>query len=349
MCRNTRRLLGRMLLVLGGRGGGFATPRSGRSCEPSGTGYAARLGSPGLLMAWLLAGLALAPTGCNHAAAPNPAQPAAGGPVAVTVVHPEKRPIRRVVEQPGRVQAFEETELHVKLPGFVGAIAADPDKKDHPPHDRLIDIGGRVKAGQVLAELAVPELKAEAEQKEAAVRQTQAEVEQARRAQASAEAGISAADEAVKEATAGVARAAAEVERWDAEFTQTEKLVSDRVIDVQSREVVRKQRDSARAAKAESEARVGSASAAVRKAKAERDKAAADVTAATARVDVAKADAKRVAALLDYTHITAPYDGVVTRRRVNTGDFLQPGTGKAEGVFVVARTDPVRVVIDVPE
>src|SRR4051794_8322564 len=243
------------------------------------------------LLVWLLAGVAPVPAGCNHAAGPNPAPPAAGGPVAVTVVRPEKRPIRRVVDQPGRVQAFEETELHVKLPGFVGSIAADPDKKDRPPHDRLIDIGSRVKAGQVLAELAVPELKAEAEQKAASVRQAEAEVEQARRAQASAEAGISAADEGGKEATAGVARAAAEGERGDAEFTQTEKLVSERVIDVQSREVVRKQRDAARAAKAETEARVGSAHAAVRKATAERDKAAADVTAASARVDVAKADA----------------------------------------------------------
>ena len=81
---------------------------------------------------------------------------------------PERRPVKRVVEQPGTVQAFEETALHAKLPGFVEAVEDDPDKKDRPPHDRQIDIGSRVKKGQVLAELAVPELEEELKQKDGA-------------------------------------------------------------------------------------------------------------------------------------------------------------------------------------
>src|SRR5262249_51466530 len=74
--------------------------------------------------------------------------------------------------------------------------------------------------------------------------------------------------------------------------------------------------------------------------------AAADVTAARERLEVAKADVGRVEALLGYTKITAPYDGVVTRRSVNTEDFV--GSDKA-ALFSVARTDPVRVVVQVPE
>jgi hypothetical protein len=34
-----------------------------------------------------------------------------GGPAAVPVVRPQRGAVRRVVEQPGTIQAFEETEL----------------------------------------------------------------------------------------------------------------------------------------------------------------------------------------------------------------------------------------------
>ena len=62
-----------------------------------------------------------------------------------------------------------------------------------------------------------------------------------------------------------------------------------------------------------------------------------------------------------YTKITAPYDGVITSRNVNTGDFVRAGTGdasdghdgeaagSAKPLFVVTRTDPVMFVIGVPE
>src|SRR5262249_21966960 len=53
---------------------------------------------------------------------------------------------------------------------------------------------------------------------------------------------------------------------------------------------------------------------------------------------------------LAYTKLTAPYDGVVTRRHINTGDFVQPATGaKGEPLYVVERRDPVRVFVEVPE
>jgi HlyD family secretion protein len=51
--------------------------------------------------------------------------------------------------------------------------------------------------------------------------------------------------------------------------------------------------------------------------------------------------------LLNYLQIKAPFDGVVTRRNANTGDFVT-SDGK-HGLFAVARIDPVRVVVNVPE
>jgi HlyD family secretion protein len=78
-------------------------------------------------------------------------------------------------------------------------------------------------------------------------------------------------------------------------------------------------------------------------------KAKADVSVAEARLDVAKADRDHVQALLQYTKIRAPFDGVVTHRNVNTDTFVQPGDGKGEALFVVEKVDPVRVFVNVQE
>ena len=58
--------------------------------------------------------------------------------------------------------------------------------------------------------------------------------------------------------------------------------------------------------------------------------------------------------MLDYTHITAPFDGVVTVRNANKGDYVQAVTGdkstnSPSAIFVVERTDKLRIFLDVPE
>src|SRR5262249_40244576 len=77
-------------------------------------------------------------------------------------------------------------------------------------------------------------------------------------------------------------------------------------------------------------------------------KAEADLKVAKARLKVAKAGQQDVETLLKYTVIRAPYDGVVTRRMVNTGDFVQPAN-KGEPLFVVEQINPVRVFVNIQE
>ena len=83
------------------------------------------------------------------------------------------------------------------------------------------------------------------------------------------------------------------------------------------------------------------------------NKAAADVDATNAKELVCESDRDYTKAMLDYRDITAPFDGVVTLRNVNTGDFLQPsssGNNKAaEPVFVMMRLDLMRITVQVPE
>src|SRR5439155_1439283 len=73
--------------------------------------------------------------------------------------------------------------------------------------------------------------------------------------------------------------------------------------------------------------------------------------AAEANRRVADADRRHTAAVLSYATIKAPFDGVVTRRTVDVGQFVQPasGPGGAPPLFVVVRTNPVRIFVDTPE
>ena len=293
--------------------------------------------------------------GCNR----QPATGSAAAPPAshVTVVKPEMRPINRIVEQPGTIQAFEETALFAKLPGFVGKIEEDPDKlerikkntdkKEWPEHDRFMDIGSRVKKDWVLAELKIPELNKELDQKKALVKQAGSEIVQAEKAFAAAKAGVASAEAAVSEAEAGVDRTQAVYERWQKEVTRITKLVASGVDTGQTLDETQLQFKAAQASRKEANAKVVSSKAAVRKAEADSAKAAADVEAAKDRLEVANAEVGRVESLVGYTKIKAPYDGVITHRGVNTGDYVAGGDKAA--LFKVARIDPVRVVVQVPE
>jgi multidrug efflux pump subunit AcrA (membrane-fusion protein) len=76
----------------------------------------------------------------------------------------------------------------------------------------------------------------------------------------------------------------------------------------------------------------------------------AKITLAEADLEAAKAEAERLEALLQYDKITAPFDGVVTRRLVNPGDLVQAATStRTAALFTVQEVDTVRVFADVPE
>lgn len=272
--------------------------------------------------------------------AATPALPApADAAVTVAVTSPKKQSLSWTIDQPGSVQAFEVTPVVAKLAGYVSKVHVDlGDQVKGPAGD---------KNGTLMAEVSIPELVQEAAQKAAMVDQAKAEEELARQGAAVAGEQIKAAEAMVQEAISARGRVLADMERWESELKRMEGLSG--VIDSQTLAETRKQYKTATAVRGEVEAKIASAEAASREAKAKKGRADADVKAAEARVKVADAETARVKALLGYTEIRAPFDGVVTARHVHTGHFLQPTGGKPEPLFVLARLDTVRVFAEIPE
>ena len=267
-------------------------------------------------------------SGCGHSpsAAGAPAPTEESKTVTVRVVRPERKTIPRVIEQPGQIQPFEQTPLYARLSGYVEKVNVE-------------SIGKRVHKGEVLAELHVPEMEKELKQKQALVEQARAEIEQARKMIVVAEARIT-------ELEAARIRAKASCERWRKELRRIQDLVQRKVIDEQTRDETALQFESAEGALQEADAHI-------RLAQAQLDKARADAKTAEAHLGVAEADSEQTAELLKYREIKAPFDGIVSRRNVSSGDFVQPSlsavSGKAAPLFVVDRMDIVRIFVEVPE
>jgi RND family efflux transporter MFP subunit len=268
--------------------------------------------------------------------------------VRVTPIQPARKTLVRWTEQPGQVEAFEETPLYAKLAGYVEKMHVDIGDAVTGPQ---VDESGKViREGQLLAELSVPELHEELSQKEAAIGQAQAEVVQAAAAIKVARSAENSARAKVEETQAVVGQTQADYEFAESEFARLKKLADRGAV---TREVAEEKEKLFRAAdsvRKQTQAKIASAKSAVAEKQALIEKADADLDAARKRLVAAQADFARVKAMLTYTKIRAPYDGVVTARNVHTGHLVQPGVGSGgKPLLVVAQTRVMRIFVDVPE
>jgi HlyD family secretion protein len=258
--------------------------------------------------------------------------------VTVDAVRPRREMLHRNIEQPGQIEAFERTALYSKIPGFV--------ERYH------FDIGDRVRKGQLLAELSVPEVVEELHQKEATVIEDEALIVQAQEMLRVAEARVTQSDASVRWSEASRLKAEATKTWWKLEHNRVSRLLGRGASPQEEMEQTDEKFKTADAAVSESVAGVALAKAGLVESKAQRDKATADVRVAEARLRVARADRDRAAAIRGYARIEAPYNGVLTRRGVDTGTYVQPPAGNstvAAPLFEIARTDQVRIFVDVPE
>ena len=76
----------------------------------------------------------------------------------------------------------------------------------------------------------------------------------------------------------------------------------------------------------------------------------AQLNAAKARVELDRANVERLTFLTKFKEVTAPFEGVITERRVDIGDLVTAGsTANTTSLFRIVQSDQIRVFADVPQ
>ena len=302
---------------------------------------------------WLVLGLAvaLAVPACSRQPSTTVATRAAK-PLKVHVTKPEIRDIVRTVGQPSFVESYERTSIYPKLSGYI--------------QKWYVDIGDRVKKNQVLADLFVPEVEEDCQTKLEAVELAEERVTLAEEKVKVADADVKVAIAHLKVAQEILDQYEAQVARWDKEVKRLKREVKLGHVDARVLNESEHQLKSSTAERDAALADIEQADADVQSKTATFAEDEVGVEVAEAAVEVAKNDYERVKALVDwYLKLYAPFDGVVVARNANTWDFVLPESGdpsadhmrvpgkspsgQAAPVYVIDRTDVVRVFVDIPE
>ena len=193
---------------------------------------------------------------------------------------------------------YQEVDVMAKIAGYIKQIN--------------VDVGDRVRQGQLLATLEIPEMGDDLKRADAAVVRSRAEVTRAQ-------------DE-LRRSESAHNIALLSFQRLSAVAEKRPGLVAQQEIDeAQSRELV-------------SSAQVASARSAL--------------VVAQEQVNVNSADTNKVKTLMDYTRVTAPFTGVVTKRYADTGSMIQAGTASQTQAMPVVRlseNSKLRLILPVPE
>ena len=263
-------------------------------------------------------------------------QTASSDAVRVEVEYPKVGGIIHTSTQTGSVHAFEDADLYAKVSGYLKS--------------QKVDIGDRVKRGEVLAEIDDPEIVKEADRAQAALDQAKSMVSQAEARIETAKADEEAARATVKEAEAQVERYAATRKYRQKELNRYTRLAEQRAVQQAVVDEAEDHYESAVAAEHAGQAAVITARAKLSSAHANVDQAKADLLEAKANVQVAEATLAKAKVLVGYLKIVSPYDGVITQRNFHRGAFIRSAeAGGALPLLTVARTDLMRVVTHIPD
>jgi len=225
------------------------------------------------------------------------ADDAANAPAAA-VVKVTRGNIADSLEIASEFQPFQEVDVYAKVSGYIQKL--------------YVDYGTRVKQGQLLAVLEIPELQQQLRQDEASVRRSDQEL----------------------------TRAHDDLNRAQSSYTVAH-LTYTRLADVQKSRpelVAQQEIDVAKGKDLEADADVSAQKAAL--------------AAAEEALLAAKAALGKDQAMFDYARMTAPFDGVITQIYARTGALLPAGTSSNKGdsaLCRLAQNSLLRLVIPVPE
>ena len=193
---------------------------------------------------------------------------------------------------------FQEVDVMAKVAGYVKEIR--------------VDVGDRVKEGELLATLEIPEMADDLRRSKAGVKHSEAEVQRARDE-------VTRAKSAHDIAHLSYTRLAAVAQKKPGLIAQQE------IDDAQARDMV-------------AEAQISAANSAL--------------AAAQQQVDVDQSGTERVQTLIDYQRVTAPFSGVVTKRFADKGSMIQAGTASQTQAMPLVRLSEngqLRLILPVPE
>ncbi|MBL8210287.1 MAG: efflux RND transporter periplasmic adaptor subunit [Bryobacterales bacterium] len=253
--------------------------------------------SPSLLFAPAAFAVICCFSGCERSS-PRAVQaktPAKAPSVAVALV--TRQDLADDLELAAEFRPYQEIDLHAKVSGYL--------KEIH------VDIGDRVKAGQLLAVLEVPEMAQDLAHAEASFKRSELEVERARGEVRRAE------------INRGIRRLSAE--RLSGVMKARPNLVA------------RQEYDAVMASSQDAEAQY--------------EAAKANLAASEEQVRIAASNKARIDTMLAYLRITAPFAGLITQRRGDPGALVQAGTAshtQALPVVRLSQVDRLRLAVPVP-
>jgi HlyD family secretion protein len=254
----------------------------------------------------------------------------------VDVVHPKPGGIARLASQPGSVHAFESVDLYAMVSGYLKS--------------QNVDIGSHVTKGQMLAEIGVPREAKMADEAAALIEQTRAQLRQAEARVKSEEAARNTAAATLAQTRADVERTVSRHKLAMSQFQRISALADRHAVEQRLVDEQRCDLETAVAAEQVARLAIQTAEAQLASAVARIEQARADVAEARAAERVAEARLAKAQVDLDYARITAPFDGVVTRREFHPGAFIRSATDGGEvPLLTVVRTDLMRVVVHVPD
>lgn len=286
-----------------------------------------------LLVTWLAAAAAAA--GCegspSSAKEPIPGKPVSARSPSVTVARVEARPVERTVDATGSLLAWEEVIVNTTVAGTVSRL--------------LVDLGDRVQAGQVVAELDPREPALGVEQAEAGVGAARDALARGRAQVAASQGQLEQVRESRRSLEADLSRTRAALEETEVNLERMRRLVGESLIAPRDMDIARTQDAAARAQHEKAQVDLGQFPARVRVAEAQLDSDRSAVRVAEADLRRREADLALARKKLSDVTLRAPIAGAIARRHLNPGQYVL----EDRPLFTIVRSDPLKFTGTVAE
>lgn len=277
-----------------------------------------------LVVGVLLLGLAgLAGCGREDVAAAKSA-PAAPRAFSITTARVEARDVDRVVETTGSLLAWQEVTLNTAVPGTVAKL--------------LVDLGDRVNAGQVVAELDQREFVLAVRQADAALRAARDGLARAHARVEASRANLAQVRESRKTWEANLRRWKVATEEARLNLERSRVLVDRQLIAQRDLDSARTQFESTMAQYEAAQVEMGQYPQRVRVAEAELQSELSAVQVAEAEVSRREAEVGMAQKRRGDATLRAPIAGAIARRHVNPGESARENTA----IFTIVRSDPLK-------